>query len=437
MRIRVRYINITISILLCILVFKIADANTDSACPNHDEISRIFWDYEHYSWRPLAQFRAMYPRCSNGEISRLLIHNIGTLESLVGNHFSALAAFDIYADENSKSLQTQLTTAQAIAAVPYIANLAREHKIVITNERHHVSSDRLLPLHLLQPLYDLGYRYLALEALADWHEINERGYALTREGYYTDDVVFAELIRSARAIGFEIIAYEIQTEQSSDENNSELGEEWNIREVWQARNILRRTFAKDPAAKVMIHCGYEHIYETDSGTRTYMASTLIKLTGLDPLTVGQTNYSERSAPKYEHPLRREAIAKGLIGEEPVVLLDDQANRLINREGIDVSVFGIRTEYTHSRPSWMRMGGIREPFWLETAECTDRNCILEIRKQADEEYSVPLDRFEISQKKRIPVFLPIESNYELRFLDYDGSVFNQTSVSFEQLERIPD
>lgn len=73
--------------------------------------------------------------------------------------------------------------------------------------------DRLLTLELLEPLRDRGFTHLALEALWWGDPINERGYPTDETGYYVNDVVFAELVRTALALGYELIPYEIEPEQ--------------------------------------------------------------------------------------------------------------------------------------------------------------------------------------------------------------------------------
>ena len=131
-------------------------------------------------------------------------------ESLIGDHRAALAARDRLHHLSSRHARTELPPGtRSIPALPTIEERAANHRFVMVNERHHVSTERLLTLALLQPLYEQGFRYLAAEAL--WEEEGElgrRGYPIRESGAYVNGVVFGELLRAALALGYEIVPYE-------------------------------------------------------------------------------------------------------------------------------------------------------------------------------------------------------------------------------------
>ena len=89
---------------------------------------------------------------------------VGQLESFVLNHRAALEHFDGAIARRARPRHLADNT-NAIPAVPYIAKRAADHRFVIVNERHHASSDRLLTMSLLKPLYEQGFRYLAAEGV--------------------------------------------------------------------------------------------------------------------------------------------------------------------------------------------------------------------------------------------------------------------------------
>ena len=164
-------------------------------------------------------------------------------------------------------------------AVSYIVNRSSEHGMIMVNERHHVSNDRLLTLSLLEPLYHRGYRYLAIEAMWPGDEINQRGYPTKNTGYYVNDVVFAEMLRVALSLGYEIVAYEIEEHQKNkaDSRNDQVR-----RDYWQARNLIDRTLGKDSEAKVLVHCGWEHLQEQKTSNWQPMAYFVREITEVDP-----------------------------------------------------------------------------------------------------------------------------------------------------------
>ncbi len=109
-----------------------------------------------------------------------------------------------------------------------------------------------------------------------------------------------------------------------------------------------------------------------------MAHFLREFTGLDPLTVDQTDMSERSRPELEDSLRRKARELGLIGDDAVVLLeqmDDGSDEPIRHYYVDLMVFGLATRYANGRPTWMGMGGRRQAVDFDTPECAERTCMV--------------------------------------------------------------
>ena len=81
-----------------------------------------------------------------------------------------------------------------------------------------------------------------------------------------------------------------------------------------------------------------------------MAGRLTEYTGINPLTINQVLYSERSKPKYNHPL-----LKALEIEESSVLIDRNHNPLRYERGdawTDIAVLHPNTIYIDGRPNWL-------------------------------------------------------------------------------------
>ena len=303
----------------------------------------------------------------------------------------------------------------------------------MVNERHHASSDRLLTMDLLAPLAEQGFRYLAIEAGWNGDPINTRGYPIADTGYYVNDVVFAEVVRSALELGYRIVSYEFRAYEMNDEQRKAVADEAGLtnpseeREWWQAKNIVTRVFDIDSDAKLLVHAGYDHI-------RNYpptMAHFLRQFTGLDPLAIDQTAFSERSIPEFEHPLRTRARELGLIGEDAVVLFDSEGLPIQNNDTVDLTVFGVSTRYdTDGRPTWMDMGGHRQAVAFGTPECAARTCVVEARRAglADE---VPLDRAEVTSAGRTTLYLPPGGDVVVHVKGLDQSVLATRNVRVPQ------
>lgn len=158
-------------------------------------------------------------------------------------------------------------------ATEVVLRQAATTPFVLFNESHVQPKGRYWLRSLLPALYQQGFRYLALEALGDDTELQRRGYPTLSSGFYLREPQLANLVRDALALGFTVIPYDAM---SAD------------REHDQAQNLLRRSRAQDPQAKVVVLAGFGHIDER-VGTHKSMAIWLKELSGVDPLTVNQTD----------------------------------------------------------------------------------------------------------------------------------------------------
>ena len=309
---------------------------------------------------------------------------------------------------------------RATDAVAMIAAAADTARIVMVNERHHATSDRLLTLELLPILWQKGYRYLAAEAFDSRDTlINQRAYAAAGvTGGYVDEPVFGEIVREARRLGYTLVPYEAEPPQNAATDSLNPQQR---RDQAQARNLNDRIFRVDPKAKVLVHAGYAHIKERADDRWSPMAAYLRELTGLDPVTVDQTMLGEMNEPANEHPAYRAAQAARLVGERPVVLVDG-AGRAIRPATFDVDfqVLTARTSYVNGRPTWMTLGGRRRPVDVAVPECANRQCIVEVLLKSDGDDAVPLDRAE-ARAGSVTLFLPAAQLVKIRVLDTNAEL----------------
>jgi hypothetical protein len=160
----------------------------------------------------------------------------------------------------------------------FLINKCKDERIVMFNENHFSPNSRLLVMLLLQDLHDAGYRHLALEMLWD-KNINERGFTISKSGFYTREPMASNLIREAKKIGFNIFGYD---DFSKD------------REKKQAENIYNNTFKVDSLTKVVVLAGFGHIHEKIATNRNRMAGEFKNTYHIDPLTIDQTEYKTNS-----------------------------------------------------------------------------------------------------------------------------------------------
>ncbi|MCH8135158.1 MAG: hypothetical protein IIB77_04165, partial [Proteobacteria bacterium] len=233
---------------------------------------------------------------------------------------------------------------EPVGAVEVIIREARKTRIVIWAEEHHLPETRSLYETLLSKLADEGYKYLAAEAFADevmGSDFTHPGY---RSGYYLMDPVFSSAVRTAKSLGFKLVAYDT-SERGPPGDHS-------FRDRTQAEQIQARLFADDPTAKVFVVAGRGHAAELkQSDGWTPMASVLKELTGIDPFTIYSPTMSQRLTPEEEHPFYRYATSRGLV-EKPTIFVDRDAGRILGSASCDAYVFWPRISVTHGRPDWL-------------------------------------------------------------------------------------
>lgn len=274
---------------------------------------------------------------------------------------------------------------RAVDAAEWIA--AHAGQVVMVNEAHHDASSRLLTLRLLPLLYDQGFRYLAAETFRPDSVLGvQPGYPTPEMGPYVRDPVFGAVVREALRLGYTLVPYEIEDDDDDDSVDRQI-----LRDSMEAVHLAERTVERDPAARVLVHAGFGHIYETADERWHPMAAYFRERTGIDPLTVDQTTLRESSVPAFESAAYRGALP--LLGDAPAILLDsaDVPLRLGVDSPVDVVVVRPRTVHADGRPTWMALGGSRQPqSVLLPAECAETLCVVEVRNP-DEPGSTPVDR----------------------------------------------
>lgn len=210
----------------------------------------------------------------------LLFQLITTLNSFTQNNTTHDSLINTFEASRKKEIQPLIDTLiktskpyQGQSAIEEIKKAAKQTKIVMLNENHWYPKHRKLATKLLQPLQEVGYNYLAIEAVNKDQDsiLNARGYPVKSTGYYTREPHFGALIRKAKQLGYTIIGYdEIETDH---------------RDKTQAMNISTVISSKSDA-KIFIYAGLDHVLEEKSLDK--MAYHVKELTKIDPLTINQS-----------------------------------------------------------------------------------------------------------------------------------------------------
>ncbi len=169
-------------------------------------------------------------------------------------------------------------------AISYILDIAQKQKILLFNESHYDYRHRLLITLLLDSLYKLGYRHLALEAKL---YTPEKEFVSKQDASYILEPFLANLIREARQKGFSIDAYEDTSKYSNKFISGVEQREYN-----QGKN-LTNIFLKDSSAKWIVLAGYSHInkkYFTPN--QKSAAQYFAEFSGIEPYSINQSDYTD-------------------------------------------------------------------------------------------------------------------------------------------------
>ncbi|OXB08725.1 hypothetical protein B0A81_08395 [Flavobacterium plurextorum] len=288
----------------------------------------------------------------------------------------------------SKEDSIYFKTFNPVNAKEYIIDRSKNERIILINEAHNNSRHRVFTTSLLQDLYNNGYRFLGLEAL--WENLNDKGYPVIESGFYTKESQFGNLIKEATAIGFTVFGYE-STSKTRDGGKT--------REIEQAENIVK-LMKENPDSKFLIHCGYEHIVEGTPGIKTWekaMAGRIIEMTGINPLTIDQTNYSEKGTPILNSP-----YIEMVNLDYPVIMVNNE-NQTFNGDKdnpkkIDCCIIHPVTKYKNNRPDWLSLSNERKTVMIKKSKIKEYPAlIMAYRINEYENNGIPADIIEISNR----------------------------------------
>jgi hypothetical protein len=283
--------------------------------------------------------------------------------SFVGDYASALEyqklsdtshLTDVEYRQIGKSIQ-QLKNIKNADAKKFISFIATNYKVIMLNEAYNKPLHRAFAYSLLDALYIRGFRYLAMEMLNPMpeHELTKLTY---KTGHFATEPVAGELIRQALELGFTLVSYE------DPKGNAHTPTE---RDSIQALNIAK-ILQQDPEAKIFVYAGYGHIAEK-STTPDFipMGMAFKRMTGIDPLTIDQTDMTEESNFSFGKAFYDAYIEKFPLTSPSIPLTNDEPVNVTGTTLYDLTVIHPRTIYYYARPSWLALSNRRHPVSIKS------------------------------------------------------------------------
>jgi len=341
----------------------------------------------------LAQYRALLQGFADDDspaFRMIFGQYLAWYASYIGDYPVAMKAFTIKqtlqpGDNASPLAQGGYAAQPALDAIP---ELAKNYQVVLLNEAHNIGMTRSLTVPLLSRLYAQGFRYFAAETLMESDTgLQARGYPTHDSGFYTEEPIYGEMVRTALKLGFKVIAYEATSNMSNPD----------AREAEQARHLYERVFAKDPHARLVINAGFDHIVKSGSylGGKS-MAEHLARLTDASMLSVDQTAMYPHPNSNGDHPYYTVAMQQEKP-KEPIVFVDPKGKPWSLRPAYDVTVFFPPEKLERKRPTWLSLWGLRKARLVSAEGCRDHYpCLVEARYSNEGPDAIAADRLILDQ-----------------------------------------
>lgn len=330
----------------------------------------------------------------------------GTTTPPVERGLSLAGREDLFAEHR----WSQLPICQAALsdAVAVLRLAARQSHVVIVNEHHDSSRDRLFVGQLLRALKREGFQYYAAETFAPNHSVNHPGLAAS-DGMYLNEPVFGRLAESAKKLGYQLVSYEAGPEQDAAfvRLNPSVSQH-DRRERLQVENLIKNLFSRDPDARVVIHVGHNHVRERNNRVfpdTKWMAQVLKEKTGIDPLTISQLS-----------------CRSDYSGD----VISTNAQGSSEEGAVDLFLGHPRPVFRDGRPTWRRELGDRAIPVPAEYEMLQERVLIEAREVAASPGTVAVDRVLQYPGEHLHLMLP-PGRYRVEAFPEHGAIEGRAIV----------
>lgn len=299
------------------------------------------------------------------------------------------------------------TSFQAQEASKVILSQTAQEKVVIFNEDHSNPENRILFGSLLEDFKKQGFTAIAFEALGYEQPQFHGNVPLQKAGFYTWEPEFGNLLRKAKDLDFEMYAYEDSTQNSLQGMKA-----LNHRDSIQTENLMK-IHQKHP--KLLVFAGHGHIEETHSGEWKKMAQRFQERTQINPLTIEQAAFSNFDFASRRHN-RMEEI------QVPSVMSNDASEIWVGQKGYyDLQIL------FPTDANWYASKRISHSIPYEKVF---QDHYLQIYKQEDPTYAIPLLVRKIKDSNDLTVSLESKGNFRYYILTKFGQILKKGDFSLK-------
>ncbi len=366
----------------------------------------------------LKEFEQNEDKFTGTFAEQLVLESRSSLYSFIGDHQKALEMYQpLMPKDNMPVDSLGLEGVKAKNARDIILQKAKDHRIVIINENHHIPLHRAFTHSLLEDLHQQGFKYLALEDMSTTEtEINERKFPIKRSGYYMLEPVFGNMVRTALQTGYEVVPYDFHAFMEFGQRDS-LG-----------ATYLKKIFDENPDAKMLIHLGHEHLNENDKT----IAYWIKKYTGFDPLTINQIDLTEKGSPEYDNK-NYQYITQTIAPKESSILMKNGNAWILpkRKDANDLQVFHPKTTYQNNRPNWLFDLLKRKAYEVNAKDFEmNSNFLLQAFYKGEPDNAIPVDQTLVKKAgENVTLALP-SGSFVLKMVDVSGNVLKNWEVAVD-------
>lgn len=305
-------------------------------------------------------------------------------QTYIGDYDGARASFSIAQPSQGDDAASPLAgDYRARPATEVILEMAKGRKAVFFNEAHSAPITRTLTIELLERLRNEGFDTFAAETLYDSdHDLQKRGYPTARSGFYVDEPLYGEMVRTALKLGYKVVAYDVEAAGIGD-----------ARERAGAESLYSQVFKQNPNARLVVNAGFAHVQKSGKYLGgSSMGEFFHKVSGIDPLTIEQTMLVQHAKADQDHPYYL-AVMQAQHPAQPIVFVGGDGKPWTLKPGqYDMSVFFPPQSSAAERPQWLTLSGLRVVYPIASDLCSNRfPCLIEARYAGEGEHAVAADR----------------------------------------------
>ena len=294
-------------------------------------------------------------------------------------------------------------------------SIIENNRVIMMNEMHFNPHSRAFVISWLEKCYQNGYRYLAAETLfAKDSLLNERRTVLLGEtGFYSNEPVYGDMLRTALNMGYTLVPYE--------------GEGFGVdREKDEAKNLVERILDNDPDAKFILLGGFGHI--ADRNGWYAMGRYFKEQSGIDPFTMDCIFFDDAYGETDSLQTVYYDLIDAMPNREPIIFYDTVKRIYPCTSGMDVTCCLPRTRFIEDNiPDWKLYNG--KVLFTLNRRFIDKNgfpegCVSAFLKSEGEQ-CVPIDQYMYGKDEKEFKLALYKGEYLLRF--DDGKEYKYTII----------